>query len=1289
MRRLVLLIFTLTPGLAMAAPLVVWLGTEVIVGIGITWGTVIFTAATVVYGQAQQRKQKKEQSRQAQEARNNFNANLRDRTVTGVATEFTYRAIYGRARVGGNVVAIFKSGARDEYKHLIVQIAPHLCDEIEEIFIGNTPVGQLDLYGMATAGIFFKSEVFSKTENFVNDGSAMILAFPPTEGTVTVIGERTTERDYFNYYNTEQVPLDFFMVASQVIINTPGFSRITVNYQYVLKTSAVRITKHLGGMYDPADAQTVNDTGGVWNNDCVLRGHTYLAIRLNLNQPEFQNGLPGIEVIVRGKRLYDPRNGAIEWSENNALVAYDYLTSELGGLQASDLPLGSYMSAANDCDDFIVTGGWSGPRYRFNGVINSDQAREDVLEKIAQSMAGGIDATNWVIFAGKYTAPIMAILQSDVVGDIAISPGQAQNDIYNTVKGQYIGADRDYVANDYKPYQNAALLAVDGAELVTNIDFPYTNHQQRVTNLARIYTEQNRNAFSITARFSLKTWRLNVGERITLTMPIFGFAAKVFRVTDKKFTREQLIELGLKEDAPEIYDLADQTVADATPNTNLPNPFVIGLMQNLVCESGTNVLMIQDDGSIVSRIKVSWDFFPTAGIIEIESLRINNASWIKTNAPGDATNAFISPVADKGFYQVRARAASIYFNTRGPWAYAALHRVVGKTEPPPDVQTLSIAGLLLSWPAVLALDLAGYLLRFQYGTYLDWGSATPLHTGVLTGSPHLLRARPSGVVTIMVKAVDTSGNVSVHAAVVIENLGGAPIANVTEVFNFRALSTPPNLSNQLLAAGRYPYTPDQLQSYSRLSLATYFDEVGVLRTAAINSPRVTYDPFTHALLGLLIEDAGNNAIIYSNNFAAAAWSRAVNVTDNAAAAPDGTFTASKIGTIPGAPNGSFIETVVASAPLGQFNTASVFCKGGAGVDQVYLEFDGANKGANFDLTTGAVSLVLGNATYFVQRLSDGFWRFNLTAPATTADFVYFRIWVADSKGGGPTRTALPGDDRGFYLFGAQINNGNSDTSHIATNGAAATRAKDNAVLSAAVGFPGQWSVNGSVTGGRFEAGIVVANSTNSFYGDAKQSFYDASGQDPFYALENYSPMRYTSAAITVAKVLEGSMMTLDVNATGVDLKMFYRLSGPDSFYGQAGTDSFYGQTGNGSFYGLPGAYGPWPGQISAAAQVYEFAIDLGGGAVQGRIMQAALIVDAPDLVEYLQDIVIPAGGVAIPYVKNFSAIKTITTSLQANLSGVETIETDKTINLAPRVKAFNSNHASIGGATADFIIKGY
>lgn len=49
-------------------------------------------------------------------------------------------------------------------------------------------------------------------------------------------------------------------------------------------------------------------------------------------------------------------------------------------------------------------------------------------------------------------------------------------------------------------------------------------------------------------------------------------------------------------------------------------------------------------------------------------------------------------------------------------------------------------------------------------------------------------------------------------------------------------------------------------TFTRNSIATYFDEGGVLRTATANTPRIDYDPTTLATLGLLIEEARTNSI---------------------------------------------------------------------------------------------------------------------------------------------------------------------------------------------------------------------------------------------------------------------------------------------------------------------------------------------------------------------------------------------------------------------------------------------
>lgn len=100
--------------------------------------------------------------------------------------------------------------------------------------------------------------------------------------------------------------------------------------------------------------------------------------------------------------------------------------------------------------------------------------------------------------------------------------------------------------------------------------------------------------------------------------------------------------------------------------------------------------------------------------------------------------------------------------------------------PPPDVLGFDIDGYTLSWQGVAVHDLAGYVVRFNYGNNINWDVATPLNAGVITESPFVVVGLPSGQVTILIKAVDQFGNFSRLPGIIITNFSVQAITN--EVF---------------------------------------------------------------------------------------------------------------------------------------------------------------------------------------------------------------------------------------------------------------------------------------------------------------------------------------------------------------------------------------------------------------------------------------------------------------------------------------------------------------------------
>lgn len=641
----------------------------------------IFLITSSVYGVSQAKKKAaRELANQQAAQRAAYNASLKDRTITRIASDAPEVTVYGRARVGSSIVAVFTSGTRDEYKHLICVHAAHECDAYEEIYINGVALGTLDGSGFPIAGKY---------------------------------------------------------------------------------TASVRVKKHLGTASDPADATLISEVPTKWTSNSVLRGYCYSYIRLDLNEPEFQGGLPSVEVLLRGKKLFDVRTSTTAWSQNNALVIYDYLTSEMCGVPSTDLPTAQFITAANVCDEAETFGN----KYTFNGTVAADQDQAKVLEQMAQSMAGSLVATTWDISAGKYIAPVLALTQSDIVGSIAIIPGTSEADLYNGVKGQYISSETLYVATDFKPYQNAAYVTADGGELWTNIDFPFTDAVQRVHNLARIFAEDQRNGYTVKAGFSLKAWDLKIGQRVTLTSTLFGWSSKIFRVTDKTYSLTSPVELTLKEDAASIWDYADAVTADSTPNTGLPDPFLLALP--------TNVNMVETlyettgSAGVKAKATLTWDA-PAAIVTNyiVEYKLHADSSWIKLINVNGLQYDFLDIAP--GYYDFRV-AAQNFIGGTSAYTGTRSFNVYGLTAPPASMSgftAVAMAGMCFAtWTLTTDLDVKiGGKVQIR---------RTPLTSGAAFYNGVVVQELPGDAVsaflplatgTYMAKFIDSTGNFSATEA---------------------------------------------------------------------------------------------------------------------------------------------------------------------------------------------------------------------------------------------------------------------------------------------------------------------------------------------------------------------------------------------------------------------------------------------------------------------------------------------------------------------------------------------
>jgi hypothetical protein len=85
---------------------------------------------------------------------------------------------------------------------------------------------------------------------------------------------------------------------------------------------------------------------------------------------------------------------------------------------------------------------------------------------------------------------------------------------------------------------------------------------------------------------------------------------------------------------------------------------------------------------------------------------------------------------------------------------------------------------------------------------------------------------------------------------------------------------------------------DPRVTFTRSSVATVTDSLGIIRTVSSDIPRFDHNPITGESLGLLMEESRTNLFTYSDNFVLG-WSKArIAILPNAIMAPDGNMTGS-------------------------------------------------------------------------------------------------------------------------------------------------------------------------------------------------------------------------------------------------------------------------------------------------------------------------------------------------------------------------------------------------------------
>ena len=245
---------------------------------------------------------------------------------------------------------------------------------------------------------------------------------------------------------------------------------------------------------------------------------------------------------------------------------------------------------------------------------------------------------------------------------------------------------------------------------------------------------------------------------------------------------------------------------------------------------------------------------------------------------------------------------------------------------------------------------------------------------------------------------------------------------------------------------------DPRVQFNRASQATYVGPDSYIKYAGVDQPRINYSSTsTGTCLGLLIEDQRSNMYRWSTTITTSTWGTGAfyqtsSIQENAALAPDGSYSAVLVSNIPNlntaiTPNRDNFTTAT-------YWTRSVYAKYITGSPLFFIQsilVDNSFAVATFNIQAGTASAGYGSSTgtVSISNAGNGWWRCAFTVLTLSTGSVGLAI-IGDSYFiGGYGSTATPTT---FGLWGFQAEIGKFASSLISTGASAVTRATDFAVM---------------------------------------------------------------------------------------------------------------------------------------------------------------------------------------------------------------------------------------------------
>lgn len=321
--------------------------------------------------------------------------------------------------------------------------------------------------------------------------------------------------------------------------------------------------------------QYLLDRCNQWKPDMIGKGLAYIVVSLKFDQDKFPSGIPNIKATIRGKRVYDPRDGVTKWTDNAALVIRDFYLSPMLGVEAEDIDDPMFIEAANISDQPVLNADSSiSKRYTINGQFEADEAISSILDDMHETCAGEPTymAGKHGLLVGAYYGPATMVLNDDmIISDIEITPETAYNQKVNIVTGTFVDKEQDYTEADFPPVRIEAWVEEDGNEFTQDKKYRFVTDEWHAQRLAQITLNRSRLGRTIKLTANYFGYAMRPGYYVKLTIKTLGIINQEFRITSWELNGVNGVGLTLRQETVAVWDDAIGKPLIRPDLTVLPN----------------------------------------------------------------------------------------------------------------------------------------------------------------------------------------------------------------------------------------------------------------------------------------------------------------------------------------------------------------------------------------------------------------------------------------------------------------------------------------------------------------------------------------------------------------------------------------------------------------------------------------------------------------------------------------------------------------------------------------------